>query len=434
MKLGTRTKLAKKLSKFVKTAQAEGPVEPEMLDEAEELPDAEELEEIEDEGDDNDTLESIEEAVEELGETLETVVDALEDQKEVLETTLLDGEVMENKFDDFKDEELEDMEEEFSEEEFGISTEGCDEEEDIKMKSGNLRSRREARLKTAQSKTLSDEFNKPASDKKKYNPIQDTPKITTVKKDEIPEMYKLAELSFERKDDNSAWMVLNAKDEAVFVIPRGNIDGKVFSNDKFANKIIKEMDKHGVLRVLKAYKAKRIVKAKTKAKVDTKTAKAMTNDIRRRFIRAVRLSLTAMNKNLIKNNPLKGALFEMLTDVGVADPMRVIEATFARAGTEHFEVAIAQAEKFMDMTDEAFVEYESQVGESSVNMPPVGGAPKLASLSRAAELSRRAADNSLVFSTSSEFDVDTERAEAIGKALPKPKLYHAIRAAQEQGN
>ena len=185
MKLGIRKKLAKKLGNFVKTAQAEEPVEPEMLDEGDEtLPDPEELEEIEEEVEEdkgNELLEDIEEAVGEIGQTLETVVDALEDQKEVLETTLLDGEVMEEKFDEYKDEELEEMEEEFSEEEFGISTEGCD-EEDIGMKTGSLRSRREARLKrSAQSKNLSEEFNKPASDKKKYNPIQQTPKITKVK-------------------------------------------------------------------------------------------------------------------------------------------------------------------------------------------------------------------------------------------------------------
>jgi ribosomal protein S8E len=121
--------------------------------------------------------------------------------------------------------------------------------------------------------------------------------------------------------------------------------------------------------------------------------------------------------------------------MGVEDPDKIIEYAFARGGMQHFEAAIAQAEKFMDMSDEAFVEAESLIGETEVNMPAVEDVPEeeiraTARKTRGEEMKRRAASKSLVLSTQSEEDLAGDRSEMLQKVMPKPKLFGLNRLSE----
>lgn len=150
---------------------------------------------------------------------------------------------------------------------------------------------------------------------------------------------------------------------------------------------------------------------------------ASMNDLRRRFVRAFRLALSAQQKNLT-DNPLKGAWFEALTELGIENPETVIEATFARAAAEHFEVALAKTAEFLNMTDEAFVEMEAQIGELNTQSPKTASEVEQSERTKkAAALRARATEASLPLSSATDADATGSVADRISAALPKPKLH-----------
>jgi hypothetical protein len=142
-------------------------------------------------------------------------------------------------------------------------------------------------------------------------------------------------------------------------------------------------------------------------------------DVQRKFVRAFNLALTAMNKNLIEN-PLKGAFAEKLTALGMDDgeAVRVIEAAFRAGSFKHFAAAIAQTEKYLSMSDEAFVETESMISDVNVVEPSFTASQRKEVEEEAQDLRVRASRNSLPITTASEHA--TEKRDLLGAALPKP--------------
>jgi len=146
------------------------------------------------------------------------------------------------------------------------------------------------------------------------------------------------------------------------------------------------------------------------------------SDYHRRFLRAFRLALTAQGKNLI-DNPLKGAMFSVLSELGVENPAGWVESIFAQAADDHFEVALSKTDEYLELSDEALIEAESLVGDLSTGTPveteesadelrPTG--------SRAEALKRRARKASVPLSSSTVHE--TDRFSEISGALPTPKL------------
>jgi hypothetical protein len=152
---------------------------------------------------------------------------------------------------------------------------------------------------------------------------------------------------------------------------------------------------------------------------------ASLHDVQRRFVRAFRLALAAQHKNLA-DNPLKAAWFEVLKGMDVENPERIIEATFARAASEHFEVALAKTAEFLELADESFVELESQIGDMHVSPPMTEEeSVEVERKEKAASLRARASRSSLPLSTVTDHK-PVSVGETIASVLPKPKL-HGVR-------
>jgi len=411
MKIGARTKVAKKLDKFIKVAQAqEKEVELEDLKVVDELADQpeEESEELEEEESEEKKEKegSVEERLEKVEETLEVIVDALSDQKQILEQVIM-GETPKD-LEEYK-EEKEDTEKEKTSDDFGL--------EETAM--SNLRAKRKARLakaKVRKARTLRDEFKEKS---KTYKPFSPPVEITKMKKDIVPSMFKLADLSFKYQKNPPSWQVLDGQDKPVYVIYNtAGMDPKKFASKNFAVGLIKRMKQDGVHPVLAELDAKRI--GDTDKTDDTVYKQALT-DMKRRFLRAFRLALTAMNKNLVKPNPLKAALFQTLDDLGIDEPQKIVEYAFSKAHNAHFETAIAQAEKYMEMSDEAFVEAENMIDAAETPVPTT--APEVKSGIEAEAMRKRASANSLVLSTQTDKSVDDSLAARLRSALPVPKLW-----------
>lgn len=161
-----------------------------------------------------------------------------------------------------------------------------------------------------------------------------------------------------------------------------------------------------------------VVEKKTEATASEKA------DFERRFVRAFRLALSAQQKNLA-DNPLKAAWYDILKGINVPSPEKVIEAAFSRAAAEHFEVTLAKTADYLKLSDESFVELESQIGELETTAPAVADDSEEVDTDavKAAALRARAARQSLPFSSASETSESLNRAQLIAAALPKPRLH-----------
>ena len=417
---------------------------------------------------------SLEEKLDKLTETLTTLVDAISDQTKLLEERLTGEPSAEEGLEDAQEEETPEGEDaEFSPEEFGVDVD----ELQVANKEESLRSARKTRLAAKEKdETVADAFKLDKS--KDLKGDAPAPTITKVKKSEIPPMLKYAELdvdslAFDLAEDGSKWTVMKVvegSDEAKAVetpvceILADSVEDKDFANAKFAHKVISAMREHGVGAVLEKLAAKDITKveiaepgdmfkveedkkgkkkaaeelsfvekkkeeaeekkeeAKEEAeekKEDEKTAKVVASNHKRKFNKALKLALVAMNKNLI-DNPLKAALFDTLSkfDIDASDASKIIECAFVKAADEHFDVALKETDKFMNLSDEAFLQAESLIGDMNVRQLDVEDVEVHASV-RASELSKRAERSSLVLSTASASDA-SDMSTLLGMALPKP--------------
>lgn len=298
-------------------------------------------------------------------------------------------------------------------------------------------------------KTVADDFEKDKSDKSMQKLEAPAPQMTKVKKDELPTMLKLADVGFEQTPAKDKWIILDASDEKnekpVYEISKGN-HGDEFATAEFVESLVKRMQSEGVEAVLQSVgaveytdpvKAKEeelkkaevpkpvvpvaeLPKKEEEKKEEAKVPVVKASDVQRKFVRAFNLAITAMNKNLI-DNPLKIALGSMLSDLGMDEDevVRVVETAFKSAAQDHIATALAQTEKYLSMSDEAFVETEAMIAGVNVVEPQFTASQRRAIDSESDNIRARASRGSLPISTASEHSV--EKRDLLGSVLPKPK-------------
>lgn len=364
-----------------------------------------------------------------IKEVLETIVEALGDQKKLLEKSLLGKTEEEEDFEDFKEKEELDGEDEFTPEEFGINPEELIVSREEKM-TATRRQKRKARLykHAKKAKTLSEEFEEDKAKKKTFKPSAPAPSIGKVKSDETPTMFKLAELALELNDTKDKWTVLKASEDGetpIYEITKK--DEENFATEEFGNKIFETMKEDGVMVALKAYGAEEfsVEKKKDVQPIEDEEEKKTIGDYKRQFNRAFRLAISAMDKNLVQN-PLKGAFYEILTATVELDEktvMNIIETAFNKGALDHIETALAQTDKYLELSDEALVETEATIGDLRPKTPEFDASEEEVPTfsSKAEAMRKRAANASVPISTESASD-PTDRAEVLFNALPKPKL------------
>ena len=451
MKPGLRTRIAKKAGKYLIRAQEGDPPVPDVEDEGPAAPappagdddvDEEEIEdEVREDKEDEVELEELGEKLDELADTNETIVDALEDIKDVIEGDVLGDEEDKDVEDEFEELQDEDLEDEFTAEEFGINPDNLVVSKEDKMKvSGNLRKARKARLYHKQAaesyKDVGEAFGYDKAKNKKFKPTIPASPNTKVKGDPPPDMLKLAQIELQLDASKKKWVVLQnkaGKSRSICEIPITSAKG---ASKAAGIAILRAMKAHGIIKTLKKYKARKCaqeapegtppnasdkpaVPPKGKPKVDKEVG---LRDMERKFTRAFRLALTAMNKNLVAN-PLKESFAETLNAFGVTENEIVlaVESSFHKASMEHFETAIAETEKYLGLSDSAFIEVEATVGDMNVMTPKAAAVEENTRSDRAERLRIRASKGSLPLSTASETD-PTDMAKVIQNALPRPRL------------
>lgn len=445
-------------------------------------------------------LDKVEQAVTKNNEQMESLVDAIVDMKQVIETTLLGEPGMDDKLKKLKEKQKENQQ---TSDEFGLDKDNLivsKEEGNMATAASELRQARKQRLandlKHRPEKYSPEElkFEDAEPENKKYKQDVPAPQITKVKKDETPELFRIA---LDLSDDESKWSVVDKQTEQVlFEISKTEANAEGFNTEAFARTIISDMktmgvkqamQKHGAVPLLpmldkdgpkdagpkgpggplpekkldgpkdldkkpglglKPDKDKipdlKIIKKDLPMKDELKKeesseqptdlispqqAKQAEQDIRRRFLRAFRLALSAQQKNLI-DNPLKAAWFKTLSSMGIENPQLVIESTFTSAALDQFEVALQKADEYLNMNDESFIETESTIGEFKTSVPAVEPTVP-ATRQSALAMQERAKRASMVVSTASDSD-GTDKASAIAQALPMPKLAGISRFANRR--
>lgn len=299
------------------------------------------------------------------------------------------------------------------------------------MTATKRRKARKARLYkfAKKAKTLSEEFEEDKAKKKTFKPSAPAPSITKVKKDELPAMFKLASLALELNDAKDKWTVLHTaadgSEKPIYEINKK--DQEDFATEDFGNKIFATMKEKGIGVALKAYGAEKFKSIEEKEEVkpvEDEEEKKTIGDYKRQFNRAFRLAISAMDKNLTPN-PLKGAFYEILTEVGLDErtAMNAIETAFSKGAIDHIETALSQTDKYLEMSDEALVETESTIGDLRVKAPEFEEAEEAIPTfsSKAEAMRKRAAKANVPLSTETASD-PTDKFEALADALPKPRL------------
>lgn len=450
-------------------------------------------------------LDKVEQALTQSTEKIDSLVDAVVDMKQVIEKTVLGEPGMDDKLKMLKEKEKD--RNKLTAPEFGLDDTDksivSKEERNMATEASALRQARKERLEAGDLKYHSDKYNPEGlkfedveHENKKYKQQVPAPEITKVKKDETPELFRIA---LDLSDDESKWSVVDkTTEQALYEIKKTETNAENFSTEAFARAVIADMKALGIAAAMAKHGAlpldlgkpdagkppmgsgkpedkpglKEDIKDKTKDLGDAMKPKgpglgpkgpdkgdkgplelikktlplpkgddlkkedalplslaSTEKDIQRRFLRAFRVALSAQQKNLI-DNPLKAAWYRALTAMNIDEPTRLIEATFSQAALDQFEVALKKAEEYLALSDEAFVETESTVGEFKTVAPEAeGNAPESAVKQSAAAMRERAKKASMVVSTASEADA-ADRASMIAQALPIPKLAGISRFAK----
>ena len=433
--------------------------------------------EIEKEKRQEKSLESLEEKIEKVDEKFDTLVDAVSDMKKVIEQALLGTPDVDEKFKMLKEkstpEKPTDSEFGLDENKLIVST------EDRKMAMGaaQLRQARKERIQAANKDFQKLVFHDAEPKETKYKQEVPAPQMGKVKKDEIPDIFKV--LAFDLNDNEDQWALVNKDDEQVYYVINKSVDNaKDFNTKAFAHTVLADMRTMGVRAAMQKHQAVEVkelpalpfskkdapkdekkdekkeelkeklvekikdVKKPEEKKDEKKEEKKedkfppkkeekkdeppkgdlppmLGSDFKRRFLRAFRLALSTQQKNLI-SNPLKGAWFKTLTAMDVEDPKTVIEATFKTAAEDHFEVALEKTEEYLGMSDEAFIEAESTIQGLRTAIPSTEvAAPALSQ--KAASMRDRAVRGSVMVTTVGSGEEDSLESR-ISRALPKPKL------------
>jgi hypothetical protein len=248
------------------------------------------------------------------------------------------------------------------------------------------------------------------------------PAITTEKqlekkqdevRERLPETMKPEDISarLEKAANGSESVVILHQRQPVFVIPASSIaklQKEVKGGRAVQSRILKDILAGGVAETLKKYGA---VPVNVEQKKEI-AGKDQISAIRASMGRCLRLAFTAMDKNLIEN-PLKHHLYEGMVEAGIEDPIPVIETAIAQAMGPTLDLAFTEAEKYASMTDDAFVEVESQIEKAGVLTPRASSPEK----DEAETMMRRASLGSMVPTPTS--DPVEERRLRIRDVIPK---------------
>lgn len=100
--------------------------------------------------------------------------------------------------------------------------------------------------------------------------------------------------------------------------------------------------------------------AADKSKAELRLAKS---ELRDNALNMLNLVVVAQTKNFISDNPLKGELFDRMTESGIQEKQAVaiIESAYQAKASAHFEACFKQAFRWMDLQPEAFAELEEQI-------------------------------------------------------------------------
>jgi len=442
-------------------------------------------------------LDKVEQALTQNNDKMEALVDAVVEMKQIIEQGILGEPGMDDKLKKLKEKQKKN---EMTSEEFGLDEDKSivsKEERNMATEARELRQARKGRL-AGDLKYHSDKYDPQGlkfedadHENKKYKQEVPAPVITKVKKDETPELFRIA---LDLSDDESKWSIVDKPTEKIlYEIQKTDANSEGFNTEAFARAVIADMKtlgiaaamkKHGALPMMldkgpiggpggpggdkgpmadkvpeklknlktqigdKENDVKDSMKDALKDKVikkdkggplnlikkdlplsDLKKEESLQSnaDIQRRFLRAFRVALSAQQKNLI-DNPLKAAWFHALTSMNIAEPTRLIEATFSQAALDQFEVALNKAEEYLALSDEAFIETESTIGDFRTTAP-AEEAVEPAIRQAAVAMRERAKKASLVVSTASDSDA-SDRALAISQAVPMPKLAGISRFAR----
>lgn len=118
-----------------------------------------------------------------------------------------------------------------------------------------------------------------------------------------------------------------------------------------------------------AYKA---LEERTEAIAKAAYAKKAAN-LRGDLLNTLGFVVQAQAKNFISENVLKDTLFKRMAEAGIEEDrsIAIIEAAWQESSAQYFEACFAQAQKWMDLTPEAYAELVEQVGNMPSRMPVV---------------------------------------------------------------
>jgi len=370
--------------------------------------------------------EANEEETEESGES--------EELTERSEDDITDDEVREKK------QELQDVDS-VSAEEFGVFPEttiyGKSHHSTNRRSSMDLRNARKERLAAVKgSPDISQEFGLAESDKHRYEKPVPTPYVTEPQlkkrmkrdKDALPEMWQVKaenlSVKFHPKtaEGPERWVVYDGStDEKIplFAIYASDDQKDQFTTRDFGKDLLKKLVTEGP-QALEDYNSVELNAEKEEAPSETKVAPEINIDnVLTRFKRALNVALNAQNKNLF-DSPLKDATFRALVELGIDNPVPVVEKIF-QAAPVHFDAALQEATKYFNYDDRAFVEIEAMVKGAETVIPTVE-TPKVASRQAEVERAQTMLGSVPLMSTSEGIDPRN----SIREALPKPKLWGKV--------
>jgi len=198
------------------------------------------------------------------------------------------------------------------------------------------------------------------------------------------------------KTENPHWVVL-ASGRPVAEIRLADQEeperiAKIFVTEKYAEGVREAAKQFDLVQVLDGVRARPYVasvdsaeafkkveaSANKKAETEMRKAKAALRDD---ALNMLNLVVVAQTKNFLTDNPLKGELFNRMTESGISDrqAVAIIEAAYQSSAPEHFENCFKQAFKWMDLQPEALAELEEQIKGLSHRTPVVAEADDIPS-------------------------------------------------------
>ncbi len=234
-------------------------------------------------------------------------------------------------------------------------------------------------LEDSEGKKLMEEVATDPSEALKYESVASFESLANTSKNDIELIL------FGEKSENPTWVVfaktlpvakieLSSQEHAKIIRPS-------FVEADYASDFINAASQDGLVSTLKTANAhfyanhisdKAVAdryEAKAQEKIDAFKAQAETK-LRADLMGALDVVTVGMNKNLYKDvgHPLKEALFESMVLAGMPENTAesVIDASFANASSEYYQVVFEKALAFMNMNDTAKNEVKAMISDANI--------------------------------------------------------------------